>query len=176
MGLADRFAGGGSVEPTITCRRYEARPGTKRCRHYLDGGSCGLPDEFMCIEWLKANGHTAPAPLPPLDKAPASLPSPAPGFRLEPPLSSTPPPERRPTNDEAPVVRKLTTEDLAAFEALGREVCLVTEDCGELWIVPAYTGRDDRTELSVRDAATLAALCIAFPGARVTRLAPFPSR
>ena len=50
----------------------------------------------------------------------------------------------------------------------GVEVCLATEGCGEVWLVPEYTGRDDRKEISVRDAATLAAVCSAFPGARVT--------
>ena len=78
-------------------------------------------------------------------------------------------PEPRPAPEQdAPVVRNLTDEDVASFEALGVEVCLATEGCGEVWLVPEYTGRDDRKEISVRDAATLAAVCSAFPGARVT--------
>jgi len=65
MGLADRFT---SVEAKstpsaeVTCTRYEAVPGTRRCKHYLKGGACSLPDEFMCVEWLKANGHHVPPP------------------------------------------------------------------------------------------------------------------
>ena len=67
------------------------------------------------------------------------------------------------------VVRNLTDEDIASFKALGVEVCLATEGCGDVWLVPEYSGREDRKEISVRDAATLAAVCSAFPGARVTR-------
>lgn len=50
----------------ITCGRYEALPGSRRCRHYAEGGVCGLVDEFLCTEWLKANGRPSPPPLPPL--------------------------------------------------------------------------------------------------------------
>jgi len=78
------------------------------------------------------------------------------------------PEPRRAPDQEVPVVRNLTDEDVASFKALGVEVCLATEDCGEVWLVPEYTSRDDRKEISVRDAATLAAVCSAFPGARVT--------
>ena len=41
----------------ITCSHYEALPGRKHCRYYLENGACSRPDEFMCSEWLKANGH-----------------------------------------------------------------------------------------------------------------------
>lgn len=43
----------------ITCPHYEAIPGRKHCRHYLQNGACARPDELMCSEWLKANGHAA---------------------------------------------------------------------------------------------------------------------
>lgn len=66
------------------------------------------------------------------------------------------------------MVRNLSDEDIASFKALNVEVCLATEDCGQIWLVPEYTGRADRKEISARDAATLAAVCSAFPGARVT--------
>ena len=37
--------------------------------HYLDGGPCALPTEFMCIEWLKVNAPAPPTPRPaPLTK------------------------------------------------------------------------------------------------------------
>lgn len=51
----------------ITCGKYEADHDGRRCRHYGGRGACALPDEFMCVEWLKANGHpVAPAgPVPP---------------------------------------------------------------------------------------------------------------
>jgi hypothetical protein len=44
----------------IVCSKYA--PGvTRRCVHFLPYGGCARPDEFMCIEWLRANGIT---PLP----------------------------------------------------------------------------------------------------------------
>jgi len=46
----------------ITCSHYEAIPGRKHCRHYLENGACSRPDEFMCTEWLKANGHDQAKP------------------------------------------------------------------------------------------------------------------
>ena len=206
MGLADRFARPGDPEPgaapKITCPRYDPVPGTKRCKHYLKGGACALPDEFMCVEWLKANGHHVPPPLPPLapveaepPSEPAPTPTPAPPspptqprpgrterdlfgapVRPRPAARSSREPEpasterSRPEPDprDVPVVRNLSDEDIASFKALNVEVCLATEDCGEIWLVPEYTGRADRKEISARDAATLAAVCSAFPGARVT--------
>ena len=184
MGLADRFSGQGPIAtPEITCPRYEPKPGTKRCKHYLKGGACALPDEFMCVEWLKANGHAVPEPLPPVEvEPPPPTPPPSSAPKIDrdlfgQPVKRSPPPRaeyadepepRRPPEQDAPVVRNLTDEDVASFKELGVEVCLATEDCGEVWLVPEYTGRDDRKEISVRDAATLAAVCSAFPGARVT--------
>src|SRR5690606_33354177 len=74
----------------ITCPRYDPVPGTKRCKHYLKGGACALPDEFMCVEWLKANGHHVPPPLPPLDPVEAKPPS-EPAPTPAPPSSPTQP-------------------------------------------------------------------------------------
>ncbi len=122
----------------ITCARYEALPGSKRCRHYHPNGACGLPDEFMCVEWLKANGHPAPA-------------------------SSAPPSTRA----ELGALRTITDADIASFKALGVEVRLESADLGDVWLVPTYTSAE-RLELSVEHAALLAAVCAAFPGARVT--------
>lgn len=210
MGLADRFTSPRAsstkrAAAAITCQRYDAVPGTKRCKHYLAGGACALPNELMCVEWLKANGHHAPPLLPSLERTAVVLTSesaPAePSSSTTTPASSPraerterdlfgapvrqcatagssrepepPPPERSRSRSEAeprdvPVVRNLSDEDIASFKALKVEVCLATEDCGELWLVPEYTGRADRKEISARDAATLAAVCSAFPGARVT--------
>lgn len=131
----------------ITCARYEALPGSKRCRHYHPNGACGLPDEFMCVEWLKANGHPANA-------------------------SSTPPSPRT----ELAAVRTITDADIASFKALGVEVRLESAELGDLWLVPAYTGSPERLELSVEHAALLAAVCSAFPGARVTSFSRPPKR
>ena len=193
MGLADRFARPGvtskAAAQDITCLRFEAIPGTRRCRHYLKGGACSLPDEFMCIEWLKANGYAAPESLPPVEETPAPPPPATPpagddrdlfGQAVRrppaPPTEKPRPDAGAPDAEPVPVVRNLTDEDIASFKALGVEVCLATEGCGEIWLVPEYTARGDRQEISVRDAATLAAVCSAFPGARVTRFEKEPAR
>lgn len=215
MALADRFARPGRIAlatapSEITCQRYDPLGGSKRCKHYLKGGACALPDELMCVEWLKANGHFVPPPLPPLETAEEAA-------ARTPPESSSPaatrapsarsavtdrdlfgapvqgePTRRAPDEREAtipspprtsleadvrevPVVRNLSDEDIASFKALNVEVCLEAEGCGEIWIVPEYTGRTDRKEISARDAATLAAACSAFPGARVTSFEKLPA-
>jgi len=58
-------------------------------------------------------------------------------------------------------------EEITSFKALDAEVCIAC-DAGEIWLVPEYTGRRERKELSLRDAATIAAISAAFPGATVT--------
>jgi hypothetical protein len=93
----------------------------------------------MCVEWLRANGQGAPAPATP----PAALAAPAP-----------------------PAVNATA---LASFQTLGVEVRLESDDLGELWLVPAYTGAD-RQELSFEHAALIATLCVAMPSARMTAL------
>ena len=45
----------------ITCEKYVRGEG-KRCRHYLANGGCALPDELMCVEWLKLNDHRPARP------------------------------------------------------------------------------------------------------------------
>jgi len=41
----------------ITCPTYEPLAGGRRCRSYLSNGACAREDTFMCVEWLRANGH-----------------------------------------------------------------------------------------------------------------------
>lgn len=151
----------------VSCPKYEAAPGTKRCVHYLPNGACARPDELMCVEWLKANGHaTPPEPRvpPPLERNLLGEP-----VRREPPAPAKPrpaPPAQSPPTAPTPIVRTLRDEDIASFKALGAEVCLASDELGEVWLVPAYTGQD-RQELSVEHAALLAAVGTVFPGAKV---------
>jgi hypothetical protein len=147
----------------IACEKYEPLDGARRCRHYHANGACGLPDAFMCSEWLKANSHLAPpaAPTPPplerdLFGAPMVHASPAVGSPASLPTRTTPPPT-------------VAAADLASFQALGVEVRIASNELGELWLVPAYTGAD-RQELSFEHAALLATLCSALPRARITAL------
>lgn len=140
--------------PKITCPKYEPTEGSRRCRHYVDNGACARPDELMCVEWLKRNPQMARSPAP-------STPA---GPRVEPAM---------PTPTQVLAVRTLTDEALDSFRALGVEVCLATEEAGPVWIVPEYTSQG-RRELRVDHAATLAALCSTFPGARVLSFGPVP--
>jgi hypothetical protein len=57
--------------PPITCPKYLPMPGGgRRCQHFESNGGCRLPDEFMCVEWLKANGEPIPAAPRPLAAPP----------------------------------------------------------------------------------------------------------
>jgi hypothetical protein len=159
-----------SAARAVDCPKYEPLPDGRRCRHYLANGACDLPDEFMCIEWLKANGH---APLP-------SVPTPPPlerdlfGAAYVPPSairepSHAPAPVASTTPPVAPAPRAMNAAALASIQALGVEVRLESDELGVLWLVPAYTGAD-RQELSFEHAALVATLCAAMPTARVTAL------
>ncbi len=127
------------MEHAITCPKYQPGDG-RRCRHYLQGGSCALPDEVMCVEWIKRNGSATAAKARPPD----------------------PPPEMQPDQ----LLRGLTDEEIRSFKALGVEMCLRTESCGEMWLVPHYTDKP-RNEITPEHAASLARLTSAFPGARI---------
>ncbi|HEU4406784.1 MAG TPA: hypothetical protein VFS43_16070 [Polyangiaceae bacterium] len=83
-----------------------------------------------------------------------------------PPAPAPPPPAPPPPALPAPLA---SADDVEALAARCREVRLETEDVGPLWLVAEPSG-SGRPELTFRDAAALAAVCAAFPGARVTRL------
>ena len=63
-------------------------------------------------------------------------------------------------------LRGFTTEDIESFKALGVEVLLHSETYGDVWLVPAYTGRD-RKEITPEHAATLARVMSVFPGSHI---------
>jgi hypothetical protein len=190
MSIRKRFTGPGSQPAGFTCPTYQPVGDGKRCQHYVDGGGCNLPDHDRCTEWLKANAPVL-TPEPPT-AAPVTPPT-APGFQLMPepppptaaPVTPATPDTPKPTYPDyrtIPVVRNVTDEEIDAFKKLGVEVCLATEHCGDVWIVPTSTGKD-RNELTIEQACTLAALCGAFPGSKVTSFklaseadADFPAR
>jgi hypothetical protein len=162
----------------FTCRDYEPLPGSKRCRSYLANGGCARDDHFMCEEWVKANGQAVqpPGEVPPepaRDLFGNALPDEPPPKKLATENASPPPSKAAPFSEQlaaerdAPLVRNLTDEDIASFKALGVEVCIASEEIGEVWIVPEYTGQE-RRELRIDHAATLTAVCATFPGAKVT--------
>ncbi|PID38733.1 MAG: hypothetical protein CSB49_04005 [Proteobacteria bacterium] len=185
------------------CPHYEAVLGKKRCRHYLDGGSCARPDEFMCVEWLRlnrsgrstascaksaevdeqraVNKKAKPAPKPKgfTDLFGNPVPEPKKPKRTTPtqqrPTAATPSPS--PVVDDTPEEREplrgLTTDDIEGFKKLGVEVCLESEVFGEVWLVPEYTGAD-RKEITPEHTATIARVMEAFPGSKVVSFEKSP--
>ncbi len=142
----------------VTCQTYAALKEGKRCRHFKQGGNCTLKTQ-KCIEWLKVNnrdlfGHPLPAAAP---AKPKPAPEKSKGATTQEPVQAP----------EPPVVRNITDEEIASFKALGAEVCLAT-DAGDIWLVPEYKD-DGRQEILIEHAATLAVLCSAFNGARISR-------
>jgi hypothetical protein len=167
--------------PGIDCPKYQPRAGSKRCQHYLDGGACALASEFMCVEWLKRNGHAVPEhhptrTVPPTQ--PALFPALVPANQDDVPTApSTPEPTSRPSvapmvpeTMPAPVLAHprapITQDELDSFKALGVELCIRSEELGEVWLVPGYTGQA-RKEITPEHAATLRLLLEAFPGGRI---------
>jgi hypothetical protein len=177
--------------PGITCEKYTRGDG-KRCIHFQQGGSCALPDEFLCTEWQKHNGPNkrtlpvvAPAPVAgPPDPVARDLfgnPLPEVAAPARAPKPSTPAPialAPKPAPDVQSAVdvdqlRGFTTEDIESFKALGVEVLLHSECYGDVWLVPAYTGRE-RKEITPEHAATLARVMSVFPGSHIVSFEKTP--
>lgn len=169
----------GGERRDFTCPHYDPVPGGKRCKSYLDNGACSRPDEFMCVEWLKANPAAVkkearnPSPTVPTDLFGKPLPQP-PARESK---TSEPLPPLQPSKsidlastefdeEPAPPLRGLTTEDIDGFKALGVEVRIKSETIGELWLVPEYTGKD-RLEIMPEHLATIAHVLTAFPGSKI---------
>ena len=93
-------------------------------------------------------------------------------------VRNVPPPVKPPT-DMTPTIdtdrlRGLTTEDILSFKALGVEVELHSEVHGELWLVPAYTGKP-RREITPENAATVMRVLSVFPGSHVVAFKKTPN-
>ena len=167
--------------PGIDCPKYQPCAGSKRCQHYLDGGACALASEFMCVEWLKRNGHPVPEHHPTRTTPPAqpalfptlvpanqdhalpalSAPEPAPRPAVA-PMVPEGMPAAAPAHPRAPI----TQDAIDSFKALGVELCIRSEELGEVWLVPRYSGQP-RKEITPEHAATLRLLLEAFPGGRI---------
>ncbi|MCP4680070.1 MAG: hypothetical protein GY854_32175 [Deltaproteobacteria bacterium] len=140
------------------CPDYKPKSGSRstRCRHYKSNGQCSRPGTLYCVEWLKLNnleeerdllGHTNLSSKRKRSK-PRNQPS-------------------TPDQRDIPVVRNITDEEIRSFRELSAEVCIASPDVGDIWIVADYTDAD-RQEISAQHAATLSAICGAFPGSKVT--------
>ncbi|HEU4535516.1 MAG TPA: hypothetical protein VFS00_15415 [Polyangiaceae bacterium] len=174
----------------VTCPHYAPLPGERRCRHYLPNGACDRPDEFMCVEWLKKKGPSASTEAREggknADAATDATDAPRTAGRFSqrwlslfdhaPPRLGPPPRPARagatspaPPSAAPPAASPASAEDVAALAERYAATKLETDDLGPVWLVAEPTG-SDRLELTYRDAATLAAVCAAFPGARVVAL------
>lgn len=174
----------------LTCADYEPLEGSRRCRHYIQGGTCTLPDRFLCDEWVAVNQHRAPEARPGMagcgeagsgkaaqgkDTRPRDLfgnPLPVePARKTARPVPATSTPTSRPSlaRDDVeprPALRGFTTEDIESFRQLNVEVCFRSEELGTIWLVPRYSELD-RREITPEHAATVCRVLEAFPGSRV---------
>ena len=153
----------------ITCQTYKAKDEAKsrRCRYFTDDKKCSLADGKLCGEWLKANkrdllGHPIPKVEKKTEKRKRSVEA---RQRIEPNARKV---DTTSSCDDVPVFRNLTDEQIESFKKLNVEVCLESEALGTFFIVPEYSD-SGRREISVEHAATLAVLCGAFEGTKVTR-------
>jgi len=158
----------------ITCPKYRKEVGSKRCQHFVSGGSCALPDEVLCVEFVKANPAKFPEYQHPLlpGTAPAIIPPKSPRQPAQQHTQPIPLRVIRSPNHEADAITQLVNDpDLAALVDRGLELQIEGWGDRDLWLVPSYTPqRDQRCELSYRDAATLANTLIPFPGAKVVSI------
>ncbi len=164
----------------IACPHYVALNGSRRCVSYVDGGGCQREDTFMCTEWLRKNSSaralkpaTPAASTPQATQAATATDLFGQLVRAQPSNTRTDSKPSRslpsPSSAQPPssFTRPITEEEIKALEERGVELCVRAETVSELWLVPAYTG-SARNEMTFRDAATIAAVCAAFPGAEVT--------
>ena len=172
MSLKTRYthAAGGGGKTKFSCQHYSPTADGKRCAHYIDNGACDREDEFMCVEWLRLNHPDNPLvkKKPRTDLLGVLVPEETPS-KTEPEKKPAVPiqvPDRKRERDP-PIVRNVNDEEIASFRTLGVSVCIRSEDIGDVWLVPEYTDKD-RLELRIDHAATLTAICAAFPGAKVT--------
>lgn len=190
------------ARPTgVQCPKWEpVSTGSKRCRYYIDPapeelqveGLCRLPDEFVCVEWVRRFGTDEQRAALQLRAYPAGN---SPGARpvdpdAPPPLTlavqDRPPPRLTLVRDPTPSMARgeplvalgrvsefvpapeVDPAGLAALEASGAEVTLEAGYLGgTVTLVAARTGRTDRVECTWRESSVIRMIVDAFPGARV---------
>jgi hypothetical protein len=184
--------------PNVTCPKFEAFPGTKRCRSYCDGGACSRDEFVMCVEWLKANEGLDPDQAlarsgylardenaaqarfalgddPSKPKAVKASQGPPTGDRGVTVGQRADPVPASGTPITELELEGMTDERLEALAASGYEFALESPDLGIVWLVPSYSPDPvERTELSFTDARTLVLLTRSLPGARIVSLVRHP--
>jgi len=181
----------------ILCEKWEQiSQGSKVCRYYIEPselsseGMCKLPSEFLCVEWVRRHGTEEQK------RALTPPPLPGPGGLKQPPDPDAPSPivlaPTVPKPSRAPAVirtqqgeiamappkpfepaKEIDSSSLEALERAGVEVELSAPHLdGGVTLVPARTGRTDRSEITFREAALIRLLVDAFPGCHVTAYRP----
>jgi len=184
--------------PGVQCPKWEpVSLGGKRCRYYIDPspeelaeeGLCKLPDEFVCVEWVRRFGNDAqraalaqrPYPAQGPGTPPADPDAPPPlalAVQERPPpkltlVRSPPPPMPR---GEPLVARggpfvpakEVDPVGLEALERAGVEVEVRSPHFEHtVTLVPKLTGRTDRCELTFRQGAVLRMIVDCFEGSCV---------
>ena len=170
----------------ITCPKYEAAQGGKRCKHYGARGTCALPDELMCVEWLRVNEPEAyKRQAQSLSLVRTNDPLVAPSDPLAAPVEADRPTAttgangaQRPAESEhgglmatpSPLDPELINDEaLEALEASGLECRIASADLDDVWLVPEFTDQD-RHELPYRFARTLLVTMSIFPGASLREI------
>lgn len=164
MGLLDEYT-------KITCEKYEKiSDDSRKCKYYVKGGHCKLPNEFMCIEWMKLNANK---------KSKEEIDN---RIELEIP-SEKKVEENKDVKLERPRVVIARTgkniqpyiipeEEIEKLKLKGMEIRLSADEFDEdVWIVPKETEQSDkRLEITYDDAATLCTILSVFPDSKVVRL------
>ncbi|HKM52110.1 MAG TPA: hypothetical protein VJY33_01805 [Isosphaeraceae bacterium] len=176
----------------ILCEKWEPiSQGSKVCRYYIEPselgpeGMCKLPSEFLCVEWVRRHGTEEqkralthpPLPSPGGSRQPTDLDAPNPlVLAVQAPLPARPPARIRTAHGELAMAqpkpfepaKEVDQDGLEALERAGVEVELSAPHLdGGVTLVPARTGRTDRSEMTFREAATIRLIVDAFPGAHV---------
>jgi hypothetical protein len=141
---------------------------------------------FRCSEWEKRNrtpavptdlfGDPAPELIQSRNKAKARKPKSTRATQRPAAASfSSAPVQPKDADGVLPLVRNVTDEDVASFRALGVEVCIGSDQVGDIWLVPEYQD-ESRKELRVDHAMTLSLVCSAFPGAKIVSFEKIPQQ
>ncbi len=162
MGILDKYT-------KISCSKYEQKSDTdKRCAHYGKGGTCKLPDELMCVEWMKLNGNKNKAES---EKIELEIPS---DQQVESNLKQDRPRVviARGKGQKYTEPYVMTEEEISNLKLKGMEIRLSAQEFDEdLYIVPQATDQKDiRLELTYEETATLCTMMSIFPDSKIVRV------
>jgi hypothetical protein len=164
MGLLDKYT-------KISCSKYEPKSDTdKRCEHYGKGGTCKLPDELMCVEWMKLNSNKKPKEVED-GKIELEIPSDA---QIDSNIKQDRPRVviARGKGQKSTEPYVMSEEEISNLKLKGMEIRLSAQEFDEdLFIVPQATDqKDTRLELTYEETATLCTMMSIFPASKIVRV------